>query len=132
MRQRHPKVTDSFYKSKRWRTVRRFALERDLYQCVVCGADVSAPGAARVDHVKERSTHPELELDIDNLRTLCVLHDQQSHREKGGTPDAPRTERVERFAFKGVDRDGWPVRPGTGGGSAVPRPKTSRGGPSFA
>ena len=113
-RQRYPKVTDPFYNSKRWRTVRAFALQRDLYCCVICGADVSAPRAAIVDHIKERSRHPDLELELDNLRTLCRLHEKHAHRERHGG-SAPNAERVVRFG--GVDRDGWPIG-GKGGGGA--------------
>jgi 5-methylcytosine-specific restriction endonuclease McrA len=109
MRLRYPKHTDPFYTSKRWRAVRVLALRRDLYRCVICGADVSASGAARVDHIKERSNHPDLELDVDNLRTLCVLHDRHAHREKNGRPQAPGTERIVRFKLKGCDANGWPL-----------------------
>jgi 5-methylcytosine-specific restriction endonuclease McrA len=101
-----PKQTDPFYKSARWRAVRLLALQRDLYQCRVCGCDVSASGAARVDHIRERATHPELELDLDNLRTLCPRHDNQAHAEKGGKAK-PGAGRVERFK-RGVDAGGWP------------------------
>lgn len=104
-RLRYPKKPDPFYASTRWRKVRLLALRRDLYRCVVCGADVSASGVARVDHIKERSNYPDLELDVDNLRTLCTLHDSHAHREKGM---APGTERTVRFKLKGCDVNGWP------------------------
>jgi 5-methylcytosine-specific restriction endonuclease McrA len=81
------------------------ALRRDGYRCVICRSDVSGVGAARVDHIKPVSTHPHLALDLDNLRTLCVLHDQQSHREKrSGSPT-----RQQRFS--GCDVSGMPLDP---------------------
>jgi 5-methylcytosine-specific restriction protein A len=108
-RLRYPKHTDPFYTSKRWRAVRAQALRRDLYRCVVCGADISASGAARVDHIKERSNYPELELDLDNLRSLCTLHDRHAHREKSNRPNAPDKPRVVRFQIRGCDSNGWPL-----------------------
>ena len=102
---RYVKRADSFYLSAAWRELRAFVLSRDRYRCVICKCDVSAVGAARVDHIKRRSTHPELELDPDNCRTLCVLHDQQSHREKR-TGSLTRDQR-----FSGCDADGWPIDP---------------------
>ena len=98
--------TDPFYLTPTWRALRIRVLKRDNFRCVVCGADVSAVGSARVDHIKPRSTHPQLSLDYWNLRTLCTLHDSQAHRERqrGGGG-----ERIERFVVPGSDGDGWPI-----------------------
>lgn len=106
MKTRQPKRADPFYLSPNWRKTRLRILERDNYRCVKCGADVFGKGQARVDHVKPRSTHPHLALEPSNLRTLCVLHDHQAHRERarGGGGD-----RVERFTMPGADAEGWPV-----------------------
>ncbi len=100
------KPTDPFYLSKEWRAARLAALKRDGYRCVVCSCSVSGKGQARVDHITPRS-RGGAPLDLTNLRTLCVLHDNQSHREKaaGGGP------RVERFIVKGLDADGRPLDP---------------------
>jgi 5-methylcytosine-specific restriction protein A len=100
------KLADPFYLSKSWRDLRTLALKRDGFRCVVCGTDVSRVGAARVDHYKPRSTNPELELSLSNLRTLCTLHDAQSHRERARGGGG---ERVERFTIPGSDADGWPI-----------------------
>ncbi len=90
-----------------WRALRLEALRRDKYRCVVCGRGIWGKGANRVDHIKPRSTHPELTFVLSNLRSLCPLHDNQSHREKG----LGCVERVERFTIKGCDAQGWPLVP---------------------
>lgn len=115
MRQREPKRVDPFYLTPQWRTLRAFVLKRDGHRCVVCGADVSAKGAARVDHIKPRSTHPELALEPSNLRTLCVSKamggngcDSQGHREKRGQAGGARDE---RFVIRGIDAAGMPLDP---------------------
>jgi 5-methylcytosine-specific restriction endonuclease McrA len=101
-------TTDPFYFSPAWRALRLLVLRRDRWRCVVCGAGVWARGAARVDHIKPRRTHPDLELVSDNCRTLCTLHDAQAHRERG-PGRAPVVGRVERFTLRGVGADGWPI-----------------------
>ena len=108
------KRADPFYRSSEWRHLRAAIVRRDGFKCVVCGADVSASGAATVDHIKPRLTHPHLSLDPANLRTLCGSRakggngcDNQSHREKAtGAPT-----RDERFVIRGVDPAGWPIDP---------------------
>jgi 5-methylcytosine-specific restriction protein A len=99
------KRADPFYYSPQWRALRLQALERDRWRCVVCGQSVAGSGAARVDHIRPRKQHPELELVLGNLRTLCKLHDNQSHREK----PAGVAQRVERFVVSGCEIDGMPL-----------------------
>ena len=98
---------DRFYRSPEWRELRRQALSRDGYRCVVCRRDISGKGQARVDHIKARRTHPHLALVLSNVRSLCADHDNQSHREK----PAGAAARDERFVIRGVDADGWPLDP---------------------
>ena len=104
---RKDKKGDKFYWDPRWRLLRRRVLQRDRYRCVVCGRDVSAPGAARVDHIKPRSTHPHLAFDINNCRVCCAACDNQGHREKGSTN---RHSRDERFVY-GFDEQGFSLDP---------------------
>jgi 5-methylcytosine-specific restriction endonuclease McrA len=66
-----PKRPDPFYTSRNWAAIRQLVLQRDYFQCTKCGADISATGAARVDHILPRSTHPELERDLNNL-AVCA------------------------------------------------------------
>lgn len=101
------KRADPFYLSRKWKELRLACLRRDGYRCVICHISVAGKGEARVDHILPRKTHPHLALDLGNVRVLCVLHDQQSHREKG----TGAAERDERFVIRGCDADGWPVGP---------------------
>ena len=98
------KRPDPIYLSAEWKQVRKFVLARDDHRCVVCGRDVSAAGAARVDHIR-RVTDGGAPFDPANLRTLCVTHDAQAHREKG-TGSQHREER-----FGGCDLSGRPLDP---------------------
>lgn len=96
---------DRFYQSSTWKNLRLQALKRDHFRCVICGVYVGGKGDGRVDHIKTRRDRPDLALDLANLRSLCALHDNQAHREKGGGGGA----RIERFS--GCDADGWPLDP---------------------
>jgi 5-methylcytosine-specific restriction endonuclease McrA len=98
-----------FYSSPRWRALRLVALDRDRWCCTICGTSVRRKGAARVDHIHPRSTHPHLELDLRNLRTLCPSCDNQGHREKG--QHNKHGSRNERFVIRGYDRNGLPNDP---------------------
>lgn len=58
----------SFYKTREWRTVRYQVLVKYGKVCQCCG---ETKGMIHVDHIKPRSTYPEIELDINNLQILC-------------------------------------------------------------
>ena len=90
-----------FYSSPEWLAVRHQALARDRWRCVLCGASVSARGAARVDHIRPRRQFPELALSLANLRSLCVACDAKRHAEKGRAP--------AMAALVGADASGWPT-----------------------
>lgn len=77
-----PKRTDPFYLSTEWRDLRRKVLKRDGFCCVWCGNSVRGKGQSRVDHIQTRRERPDLQLDIRNLRTLCVNCDAKRHRDK--------------------------------------------------
>lgn len=79
--------TNPLYGSKAWKILRARCLKRDDYRCVNCGCDVKAKGTNRVDHVKSVKQFPELALDLNNLRTLCVPCDNARHSEKGAGGD---------------------------------------------
>ena len=64
----------NFYSSQAWLNLRRQVFERDNNRCACCGASPAHdPNTVlHVDHIKPRSSHPELALDIDNLQILCA------------------------------------------------------------
>jgi 5-methylcytosine-specific restriction endonuclease McrA len=88
-----------FYKSTSWKHLRQQALERDNWECQRC----KELGKVHVDskkvqgekksielnvhHVKEIYHHPELALELDNLKTLCLnchneIHGRVFNKEK--------------------------------------------------
>ena len=64
-----------FYNSQQWRQMRDYVLRRDGYECLFCKEEgkvtTTYDAVLEVDHIKELDKHPELALDVDNLRTLC-------------------------------------------------------------
>ena len=92
-----------FYQSSAWQSLRKQALARDRYHCVLCGANVGARGAARVDHIKPRAQYPGLALVLSNVRTLCATCDNRRHAaDKAGAANA---------ALRGADANGLPLSP---------------------
>lgn len=55
-------------KSPEYKLWRKSVFERDKYTCVHCGTTNTYIEA---DHIKPKSTYPELMYDINNGRTLC-------------------------------------------------------------
>lgn len=99
------KQADPFYLSKAWRTVRAEALRRDHGMCVRCMERFMNGGekprlAVIVHHKKSRKEYPELELDLDNLESLCDICHNREHPEKGkkkletGLPDICKGIRI--------------------------------------
>lgn len=78
----------AFYKSYKWQKLRLKALERDNYECIWCAEEgrvtTQHDAVLEVDHIKEIEYHPELALDLDNLRTLCKpCHNKRHNRFDG-------------------------------------------------
>ena len=96
----------SLYDSLAWKRLRLATRRRDHFKCVVCGADVSASGAARSDHIISVDERPDLALVASNIRTLCVEHDNQAHREKGHGK-----ARDARFVIRGSNASDMPLDP---------------------
>lgn len=64
-------VTTPFYSSPKWLKLRYQAFELYGNRCACCGATPETGATLEVDHIKPRSSHPELALDIENLQILC-------------------------------------------------------------
>lgn len=80
---------EKFYKSKQWRDVRRYIIERDLGLCCRCGK----PG--NIVHHKiyitpENINDPNITLNEDNLETLCEVCHNQEHKRSDCTADGLR------------------------------------------
>ena len=66
------KKSDAFHVSDEWRKVRYAALKRSKGCCDCCCARAKKGKPLHVDHIKPRSKHGHLALDLDNLQVLCV------------------------------------------------------------
>lgn len=53
--------------------LKKQCLERDGYRCQAqhIAPNIPCGGVLHVDHIRNRSTHPHLKFDLDNLQTLC-------------------------------------------------------------
>lgn len=79
---------NKFYCSRRWRSVRLSKLARNPC-CEDCEAKGIATPATEVHHIKSRKAHPSLELDLDNLRSLCKPCHQGQSRRRGWSDPTP-------------------------------------------
>ncbi len=64
-------IKTNFYKSKEWRSLRVKALTKLGRKCCLCGRSPKDGIILHVDHIKPRSKHPSLELELSNLQVLC-------------------------------------------------------------
>lgn len=62
----------AFYESDQWRAIRYQALRLHGGCCQCCGRRPNGNNPLHVDHIKPRSKHPELELQLSNLQVLCA------------------------------------------------------------
>ena len=110
------KKNDPFYTSGAWRNLREQALRRDNYYCQTCmklvemGKMIRPRNATMVHHLKPRSLYPDLELDLDNLVSLCGQHHNQEHPERGFKRERketlPQKQRCIRISNeRSMDRD---------------------------
>lgn len=60
-----------FYSSRAWKILRYQAFEKHGNKCQCCGTSPSLGAVLHVDHIKPKSTHSHLALDLNNLQILC-------------------------------------------------------------
>lgn len=60
-----------FYASAKWKQLRYQVLAASDRRCACCGSSPLTGAVLHVDHIRPRSTHPELALDANNLQVLC-------------------------------------------------------------
>ena len=66
------KTKKDFYSSRAWKILRYQAFENYGNKCQCCGATTEDGLSLHVDHIKPKSTNPELALDLNNLQILCL------------------------------------------------------------
>jgi 5-methylcytosine-specific restriction protein A len=72
---------DGFYVSKQWRAIRNTHI-REFPLCASCMEKGIVKEGKVVDHVLPRRTHPHLELEPTNLKTMChSCHNSKSGKE---------------------------------------------------
>ena len=82
------KESDPFYHRKEWKRIRAMALQRDCGMCRDCMDRMKSETGFRphratmVHHIIPRSERPDLELDLDNLISLCPDCHEKRHPEK--------------------------------------------------
>ena len=82
------KESDPFYHRKEWKALRKVALMRDGGMCQDCMDRLRARygikprRATMVHHIIPREERPDLELCLDNLRSLCDECHNREHPEK--------------------------------------------------
>lgn len=62
-----------------WQKVREMKVSQDplCEECLKTGQTIPLD---KVHHIKSIETHPELRLVMENLRSLCTTHHEESHR----------------------------------------------------
>jgi 5-methylcytosine-specific restriction protein A len=81
---RQDKRADPFYTSTAWRKLRNQYIATQPI-CEHCKQAGNYKAAKVVDHIAPRKQRPELELDWDNLQSLCQrCHQQKTAKEKSG------------------------------------------------
>jgi len=95
------KKVDPFYCSDKWHRARNRALALAHMRCSLCSISVKGRRQAHIHHIQPRSTHPHLELDINNLQVLCSSCHNRIHDRNNNTIKSVK------ISITGVD--GFPV-----------------------
>lgn len=97
-----------FYSSREWLSLRVRVLEKYECKCMMCGRSPRDHKVViHVDHIKPRSKHPELSLEISNLQLLCNECNlgKSNKYDTDWRPDATNDEHMEMdLLFSAMDR----------------------------
>lgn len=115
------KKPDPYYKTRAWQLLRKAALRRDLYTCVVPGC---GQPACAVDHIEARRAGGADRLN--NLRSLCKDHDNAVKEDRDGKRRGGGELRVRGCFADGTPRD--PSHPWFTGGRGDQSSKSPRAG----
>lgn len=72
-----------YYQSPKHKAWREKVLRRDKYLCQECLRYGKKTAATHAHHIKFREDYPELQYVVDNGQSLCALHHNKAHPEKG-------------------------------------------------
>lgn len=72
----------NFYKSRKWKRIRKKILRRDNYECQLCKLDGTVTKGNTVHHIKHLGAFPDLALIESNLVTVCKNCHNKLHPEK--------------------------------------------------
>lgn len=64
-------VRDEFYTTTAWRALRLLVLDRDGWECQRAGPSCIGR-ATHAGHILSRVEHPDLAMQLDNVRAECV------------------------------------------------------------
>ena len=86
------------YNKKKWQTKRKVILKRDDYLCQECKRYGKRVDAEHVHHIVPIDERPDLELDGDNLISLCrKCHNEMHDRNTGQLTEVGQGLRYRRF-----------------------------------
>lgn len=93
-----------FYRSKRWRELRRRVFRHYGYRCMSCRA---VDTEMHVDHIKPRSKHPHLSLTFENLQVLCKdCNMEKSNKHAKDYREQAVTESLDELVLAGARERG--------------------------
>lgn len=99
-----------FLESREWLDLRYRVLKKRGGSCQLCGSRGSKENPIQVDHIKPRSTHPQLSLVEGNLQVLCRMCNLgKSNRDDTDWRFKASAELTER-----VNRRRWVLQSATG------------------
>lgn len=102
------KESDPFYHRKEWKRIRAMALQRDGGMCRDCMDRMKSKTGFRphratmVHHIIPRSERPDLELQLDNLISLCADCHEKRHPEKRSKIKRKTMEREKAHSMRVV------------------------------